>query len=56
MLGGSNMRRQFMEKNPVFDTVEKPANRLASSLVDRLTPYQKDMSSNTSRDRTWHGN
>jgi hypothetical protein len=54
------MRRQFMEKNPVFDTVEKPAkiqaitNRLASSLIGRLTSkYQKDMSLNTYRDRTW---
>ncbi len=45
-------------ENPVFDTVEKPAkiqtisNRLASSLINRLTSYQEDLSSNPRRDRT----
>ncbi len=31
-------------------------NRLASSLVGRLTPDQEDKSSNLRRDRTWHAN
>ncbi len=28
-------------------------NRLASSLIERLSPYQEDMRSNPRRDRTW---
>ncbi len=48
-------------KKTKMNAVEKHAeidnlNRLASSLVEHPTPYQKDMSLNTRRDRTWQAN